>query len=272
METCLRIFAFILLIIFWFAPWVILGMFFWPLHGELYGLAVGAFLLLLAVLLSDNLMIFFTNPRRIGEKEKMMDFVKNLSFRMGIDKVGIYSTSRLPNNIYVMDNVFSRPRIIIGEGLINLLSYDELNSLIYYALFRVKSREAIFRTLVNFLLTVMFLPVLIFEKDDGRKSFLATLRFFLLSPLFFTKVFFFKRERNLQEEDQKFLQESGLRVPFASAIFKIGQLDTCERRDMASNFFENLVLADNQGEDLFQDFFEWGYDPNTRYQKLVKES
>jgi hypothetical protein len=118
----------------------------------------------------------------------------------------------------------------------------------------------------------MFLPVLIFEKDDGRKSFLATLRFFLLSPLFFTKTFFFRRERNLQEEDQKFLEESGLRIPFASAIFKIGQLEPCERRDMTFNFFENLSLADNQGEDLFQDFFEWGYDPSTRYQKLVKEN
>jgi len=268
----LRIFAFILLISFWFAPYLILGMFIWPFQGELLGLAVGAVCLLLAIISSDKLMIFFTNPRRLGEKEQMMDFVKNLSFRLGLDKVGIYSTSRFPNNIYVLDNVFSRPKIIIGEGLIKMLSYEELQALVYYAMRRIKSREAIFRTLSNFLLTLMFLPVLLFEKDRGDGGFFATLRFFLLSPLFLTKIFLFKREKNLCEEDQRFLKGSDLRIPFASAIFKIGQLQPCSEGYISFNFFENLALADNQGEDLFQGFFEWGYDPNIRYQKLVKDN
>jgi len=250
-------------------------MFIWPFQGELIGAGIGALMLVITVLLSDKIGIFFTHPRGLGEKEKMMDFVKNLSFRLRLDKVGVYSTSRFPNNIYLLDNIFSRPKIIMGEELGKILSPEEIQALVYYALCRVKSKEAIFRTTSNFILTVMFLPILIFEKQSKGKGFFSTLRFFFLSPLYLARAILFRREKNLREEDEKFLQESGLRVPFASAIFKIGQLENfCDGKQIPLSFyfFENLALADHQKEQFFQNFFDWGYGPDTRYKKLVKEN
>ncbi|RLA65078.1 MAG: hypothetical protein DRQ88_02525 [Epsilonproteobacteria bacterium] len=268
----MRALVFISLILLWFVPFAVLGMFVWPLQGEVIGLGMGLICLFLVVLLSDKLMIFFTNPRRLGEKEKMMDYVKNLSFRLGLEDVGIYSSSRFSGNIYVLDNIFSRPKIIIGEGLLQMLSHGELQVLVYYALFRVKSGEAIFRSLANFLLIIIFLPILFFGKENSSKGLFSTLRFFFLSPFYLAKVFLFRREKNLREEDHKFLQESGLRAPFASAIFKIGQVESFNRDNLLSCFFQNLALADHQEEELFQNFFDFEYGPSARYKTLVKES
>jgi hypothetical protein len=262
-----------ILILFWFLPFVLGGIFLFPLWGETFGLIAGLLLLMVLILLGDKFFLLPINPKGVRKRDEIANYADNLAFYLGINKARLYLSEKLPHNLYIVDNFFHSPQIIMGAHLEEILSRRELQVLIFYAMHRIKSKEACFRTVTNLLLMVLFFPFLLFRRLNRFGGFFETLSLFTLSPLLLVKNILYKREKTLHNEDRKYLKDYNRRVLFASAIFKINQMDYTD--DLAKenfDFFENLSLVEQGDREFFENYFGLNFNPRLRYENLLKDS
>lgn len=244
----------ILFLISLFVPLIFLitGLIFFSDQGALIMAFLGFISVLFLALFSDKILLSFFNIKKLNIPEWANNFIKNITFRLGIKNYYVLTASG--KNIYTIDSFIGRPRIIIGEDLFETFSQEECEALIFASFLQIKNKDARFRTYSSFLINIFFLPFLKIPFQNLKISFVS-FRYLLRS-------YFYKNYKEIK------LFDKGLgiyRVPFASALFKLNMQN---RGD--SFFLEDCAICENKKEEIIQYFFDVGYEFNTRYKDLLR--
>ncbi len=218
-----------------------------------YGLGGGV---LLAVALiaffskwGEKLVLVFAKARYVTDDEGLINQVKNFCCHLSINEVKVYWSNAFVNNVYYTDSYFGKPALIIGKNIYTQFTRNELNSLIYASLLKIKSKEARNRTLVSLIFLVLYSPVYIvrafFNSSRTRRNFEI---FFY--PAFSIKTLMYENEKAVITFDQEVGRMQGLKKDYMAALFKICYLPSFNEKTVGALLLAELSHSKNATEDV----------------------
>jgi hypothetical protein len=212
-------------------------------------LGVALFLIALFGKWGEKLVLVFAKARYVTDDELLINQVKNFCCHLTIKEVKIYWSNTFINNVYYTDSYFGKPALIIGKNIYSQFTRNELNSLIYASLLRVKSGEARNRTLISLLFLVLYSPVYImrsfFNSYRVRRSFEI---FFY--PAFSLKSMMYENEKDVLIFDAEVGKMLGLRKDYVAALFKISHLSSFYENSVGALVMTELSHAKNSSQDV----------------------
>lgn len=227
----------------------IVGLLFDLVYGPWWGLGAALFLVALFCKWGEKFVLVFAKARYVTDDEVLINQVKNFCCHLNIKEVKIYWSNSFVNNVYYSDSYFGKPALIIGKNIYTQFNRNELNSLIYASLMRVRSGEAKNRTLITLLFVVIYSPVFIvrslFSSIRIRRSFEI---FFY--PAFSLKSMMYENEKEVLSFDAEVGKMKGLRKDYVAAIFKISQLPSFYENSVGALVMTELSHAKNSSQDV----------------------
>ncbi len=244
--------AIAILFILYFCLWMMVGFVISPLYGIWYGLAFAFFLLLLFIFYGEKIILYVAQARYINDDDILVFRVRNLAYLNEIPEVKVYWSNTFSFNVYSCHSFKGTPTIIIGKALYHFLTKNELNSLIYSALLQIKKREALSRTLFNLLMMNLLIPLklmsLISKKIQQQNFF----QIFLL-PTYYLKNSLYDNSAKLMATDREVVRLSGLKYDFASAIFKVSNLEARSGDELATFVMAHMSTVENKNTFVLKD-------------------
>ncbi len=228
----------------------LLGILFDLSSGLWIGLSVGFFICLFISLWGEKIILIFAKARYVTDDELLINQVKNFCTHIGIAEVKVYWTSVYVNNLYYVNSQFGKPTLIIGKNLYQSLTRNELNSLIYASLLKIKSKEAQQRSFASLLFFILYSPIYILQNILANKASVKILDVFLY-PAYSLKSKIYEKPNDVFDFDKIVGKHDGLRNDYVSALFKIAQLPSIQELSIGSLLLNDLVHVKNQTEDVF---------------------
>jgi hypothetical protein len=236
-----------------------------------YGLNVGVILAItiMAILSKwgEKLVLVFAKGRYVTDDESLVNQVKNFCVHLSIGEVKIYWSNTFINNVYYADSYLGKPALIIGKNIYTQFSKNELNSLIYASLLKIKSGEAKNRTMVSLLFFILYSPIYILRSFFKSNKIRKYLEIFFY-PGFSIKTLMYENEKIVISFDQEVGKMVGLRKDYISSLFKIGRLKSFNGRTMRALVMAELTHTKNETEDVLESLLFKKVDINTRMKAL----
>ena len=212
--------------------------------------------ILLAVILialfskwGEKLILVFAKARYVTDDESLINQVKNFCCHLSINEVKVYWSNAFVNNVYYTDSYFGKPALIIGKNIYSQFTRNELNSLIYASLLKIKSKEAKNRTLVSLIFLVLYSPVYLarafFNSSRTRRNFEI---FFY--PAFSIKTLMYENEKAVIAFDQEVGKMQGLRKDYIAALFKVSHLPSFNEKTIGALALAELSHTKNSTEEV----------------------
>lgn len=236
-------------------------------HGLWAGLSIALIVLAFFSKWGEKLVLVFSKARYVTDDEALINQVKNFCCHLHISEVKIYWSNTFVNNIYYTDSYFGKPALVIGKNIYNQFSRNELNSLLYASLLKIKSGEARNRTMVSLIFTVLYSPVYlmraIFKSFRMRKN----LEVFFY-PAFGLKTLMYENEKNVILFDAEVAKLQGLKKDYMAALFKVNHLPSFNERTVGALVLAELSHSKNATEDALGDLLFKTVDIKTRMKAL----
>lgn len=195
------------------------------------------------------MVLVFSKARYVTDDESLINQVKNFCCHLGINEVKIYWSNAFVNNVYYTDSYFGKPALIIGKNIYSQFTRNELNSLLYASLLKIKSKEARNRTLVSLIFLVLYSPVYFvrsfFNSSRTRKNFEI---FFY--PAFSIKTLMYENEKAVLAFDQEVGKMLGLRKDYIASLFKVSRLPSFNEKTIGALALAELSHSKNATEDV----------------------
>lgn len=235
--------------------------------GPWVGLAFSIVVLTLFFRWGEKLVLIFVKARYVTDDESLINQVKNFCCHLYIHEVKIYWSNTFVNNVYYTDSYFGKPALIIGRNIYNEFSRNELNSLLYASLLKIKSGEAKKRTLFSLVFITLYSPAYI------MKSFFKSFRMRKNLEIFFYPAFSFKNQMYENEKailgfDNEVGKMQGLRKDYISALFKISHLPSFNERTTGALVLAELSHSKNSTDDVLSALLFKPVDIKTRIKAL----
>ncbi len=183
------------------------------------------------------------------DDELLINQVKNFCCHLTIKEVKIYWSNTFVNNVYYTDSYFGKPALIIGKNIYSEFSRNELNSLIYASLLRVRSGEARNRTLISLLFLVLYSPVYIMRSFFKSYRYSRSFEIFFY-PAFSLKSMMYEKEKDVLIFDAEVGKMLGLRKDYVAALFKISHLSSFYENSVGGLVMAELSHAKNSSQDV----------------------
>lgn len=213
----------------------------------------------------------FAKARYVGDDESLINQVKNFSCHLNISEVKIYWSNAFVNNVYYTDSYFGKPALVIGKNVYNQFSRNELNSLIYASLLKIKSGEARNRTMVSLLFTILYSPVYILRALFKSYRLRRNLEIFFY-PAFSLKTLMYENEKNVINFDYEVGKMQGLKKDYMAALFKVAHMPSFNERTVGALVLAELAHTKNTTEDVLGNLLFKSVDINTRLKALSSAS
>jgi len=153
--------------------------------------------------------------------------------------------------VYFTDSYFGTPAIIIGKSVYNDFSKNELKSLIYASLLKIKSKEAISRTMIALIFLMIFSP-LYFAKSTIKNSVLKKALGLFFYPTLALKNLMYEKESEVIKFDHKVGNMEGLKKDYTSALFKLSFMDSQYDKLIGYLVISDLVHVKNKTSDAIE--------------------
>lgn len=197
----------------------------------------------------EKLVLVFAKARYVTDDESLVNQVRNFCCHLSINEVKIYWSNAFVNNVYYADSYMGKPALIIGKNIYQQFTRNELNSLIYASLLKIKSKEAKNRTLVSLIFLVLYSPVYLvrsfFNSSRTRRNFEI---FFY--PAFAIKTLMYENEEAVIAFDQEVGKMQGLRKDYIASLFKISRLPAFNEKTIGALALAELSHSKNNTEDV----------------------
>lgn len=236
-------------------------------YGLFVGLLVGVLVFCFISKWGEKIILVFSRARYVTDDENLINQIKNFSAHLGIKHVAIYWSNTFENNVYFTDSYFGTPALIIGRNVYLGFSKNELNSLIYASLLKIKSKEAQSRTMVSLLFLVIFSPFYLMYslvKIKKIKEFLIV----FVYPALALKNLMYEKEKDVISFDLIVGSMRGLKKDYISAIFKLSFLESQNEKLIGYLALSDLVHAKNQTIDAVESVLLSPVDINKRLKAL----
>ncbi len=256
-----------ILFILYFLEWIFIGLFFGPFSGLWFGIGIALFLLLVFFKYGEKIILSVAKARYINDDDILVFRIRNLAYLNSIPEVKVYWSDVYSNNIYCTQSYRGTPSIILGRNLYSTLSKNELNALIYSSLQMIVNREVVNRTVFNLLMMNLLAPIklisILFKKISYKPLFQV-----LLLPTYYLKNALYDDVNNLLGTDKKVVQLSGLKYEYASALFKVSNMEF-KGRDELSNFVMTYMgIVENKNTEVLKDLISTSITMKERLREL----
>lgn len=255
------------IIVLFIISFAFLGMLFDLINGPWYGLAISLIILVLFSKWGEKLVLVFGRARYVSDDESLINQVKNFCCHLNISEVKIYWSSSFVNNVYYTDGYFGKPALMIGKNIYSQFSRNELNSLIYASLLKIKSGEAKNRTMVSLVFMILYSPVYILRSFFKSPRIRKQLEVFFY-PAFSIKSLMYENEKNVMNFDAEVGKMLGLKKDYIAALFKVSHLPALSERTMAALVLAELSHTKNQTDDVLGSLLFKSVDIKTRIKAL----
>lgn len=236
-----------------------------------YGLWGGVILALLVLVFfmkwGEKLILVFSKARYVSDDEALINQVRNFCTHLHISEVKIYWSSTFVNNVYYADSYFGKPALVIGKNIYNQFTKNELNSLIYASLLKIKSGEARNRTVVSLIFTVLYSPVYALRALLNSYKLRKNLEVFFY-PAFSIKSLMYENEKSVLSFDAEVGKMQGLKKDYIAALFKISHLPSFNERTVGALVLSELSHSKNATEDILGDILFKAVDMKARMKAL----
>lgn len=215
--------------------------------GFIIGFIFSLILLSIISLYGEKIILLLARARYISDDEKLINQLKNFCTHLNVSEVKIYWSNTYYNNEYFVNSYFGVPSIIIGKEAYQQLSKNEMNSLIYATLLRIKSNESKHRTTINLLMIITFSWVFLLEKILPMK--IKSIMTIFLFPAFYLKSRFYKARNDILFFDSEIFKLDILKRDYISALFKVNNLPECRTISLGSLALSGLTHTYNKIDD-----------------------
>ena len=235
--------------------------------GPWVGVALSLVILAFLSKWGEKLVLVFAKARYVSDDEFLINQVKNLSCHLNINEVKIYWSNSFVNNVYFTDSHFGKPALIIGKNIYKQFTRNELNSLIYASLLKIKSGEAKNRTMVSLLFTILYSPVYIMRALLKSYRLHRNLDIFFY-PAFSLKTLMYENEKYVMNFDAEVGKMLGLRKDYIGALFKVAHMPSFNERTVGALVLAELSHTKNTTEDFLGNILFKSIDIKTRMKAL----
>jgi hypothetical protein len=197
----------------------------------------------------EKLILVFAKARYVTDDELLINQVKNFCWHLTIREVKIYWSNTFVNNVYYTDSYFGKPALIIGKNIYSQFTRNELNSLIYASLLRVRSGEAKNRTLISLLFLVLYSQVYLVRSFFNSYRIRRSFEIFFY-PAFSLKSMMYEKEKEVLGFDAEVGKMQGLRKDYIAALFKISHLSSFYENSIGALVMTELSHAKNSSQDV----------------------
>jgi hypothetical protein len=219
--------------------------------GLFFGLGLALLIFIILSYWGEKLILIFAKARYVTDDEVLINQVKNFCCHCEIAEVKIYWSNVFVNNLYYTNSYFGKPALIIGKNIYNTFSRNELNSLIYASLLKLKSNEAKHRTVASLIFLILYSPVYLLRSTVRNRFALDVLNIFLY-PAYFLKSKLYEKEKSVLSFDQEVGKFDGLRKDYISALFKVNHLPVCSEASIGGLLMNELNHVKNQSDDVLK--------------------
>ena len=205
------------------------------------------------LIIGDKLILCALGARRLDERSLIAERIKNISYRKSFPSIGLYVLPKRCGNLLVVETLFGRPLLLVGRGIEEDLSAEELDMLLIFALRKVESRDALFNTLFVLGISLFAFPLLSSDRGRFGRGF-SLLVINLLSPLFFlhgkiAQRFDYRYEDLAKDDgiDLRFLDAAWAKIapmevaPSPLGRTLVGFLCVSKRKPYGNIFMESLL-------------------------------
>jgi hypothetical protein len=245
-----------------------LGLMFDLIYGLWIGLFIACLFLAFFSKWGEKLILVFSRARYVTDDESLINQVKNFCCHLHIHEVKIYWSNTFVNNVYYTDSYFGKPALVIGKNIYNQFSRNELNSLIYASLLKIRSGEAKNRTLVSLIFTVLYSPVYVLRALFRSYPLMRRYLEVFFYPAFSLKTLMYENEKNVLSFDEEVGKMQGLKKDYMAALFKVNHMPSFNERTVGALVLAELSHAKNSTEDVLGDVLFRTVDINTRVKAL----
>lgn len=236
-----------------------------------YGLWAGLIFALVVIAFfikwGEKLILVLSKARYVSDDEALVNQVKNFCCHLSIPEVKIYWSNAFINNVYYTDSYLGKPALVIGKNIYNQFTRNELNSLIYASLLKIKSAEAKNRTLVSLIFLVLYCPVYMVRSFFNSSRLRRNLEIFFY-PAFSLKMLMYENEKSVLAFDQEVGKMQGLKKDYMAALFKISHLPSFSERTLGALAIAELSHAKNSSDDVIGNLLFKTVDMNARMKSL----
>ncbi len=236
-------------------------------HGLITGILISLFIIAAFSKWGEKLVLVFSRARYVTDDETLINQVKNFCVHLNISEVKIYWSNAFVNNVYYTDSYFGKPALVIGRQVYKEFSRNELNSLIYASLLKIKSGEAKNRTLVSLIFFILYSPVYIIRSFFNSYRSRKNLEIFFY-PAFGIKTLMYENENNVITFDSEVGKMTGLKKDYIAALFKISHMPSFNERTVGALVVAELAHAKNETEDVLSNLLFKTVDIRTRMKAL----
>lgn len=241
-------YLFLLFFIF-FVAFGLIGLLFNLHFGFFIGLAIALVVFIVLMFLGEKFILIFAKARYVTDDEILINQVKNFCCHSEIPEVKVYWSNVFVNNLYYTNSYFGKPAMIIGKNVYKDFTRNELNSLIYASLLKLKSNESKHRTTASLIFLILYSPVFLLQSLISHQPTVRLLNIFLY-PAFFLKAKLYEKHESVLMFDQEVAKLDGLRKDYVSALFKVSHLPVCSGNSIGGLVINELNHAKNQTDDV----------------------
>lgn len=217
--------------------------------GFFVGIAVAAATFILISFIGEKFILIFAKARYVTDDEILINQVKNFCCHSEIPEVKVYWSNVFVNNLYFTNSYFGKPALIIGKNIYKNFTRNELNSLIYASLLKLKSNESKHRTIAGLIFLILYSPVYLLRLMISHKPTVSILNIFLY-PAYYLKAKLYEKKESVLKFDQEVGKLDGLRKDYISALFKVSQLPMCSESSIGGLVMNELNHVKNETEDV----------------------
>lgn len=239
--------------------------------GPWIGIVISIVVLAFLSKWGEKLVLIFAKARYVSDDESLINQVKNFSCHLNISEVKIYWSNTFVNNVYYTDSYFGKPALIIGKNIYKQFTRNELNSLIYASLLKIKSGEAKNKTMVSLIFTALYSPVYILRALLKSYRLHRNLEIFFY-PAFSLKTLMYENETNVVSFDAEVGKMQGLKKDYMGALFKVSLMPSFNERTVGALVLAELTHSKNNTEDVLGNVLFKTVDIKTRMKALSSNS
>ena len=243
------------------------GLLFDLTKGPWIGFIISLIVLSILSKWGEKIVLVFAKARYVSDDELLVNQVKNFSCHLNIKEVKIYWSNAFVNNVYFTDSRFGKPALIIGKNVYKQFTRNELNSLIYASLLKIKSGEAKNRTMVSLLFIILYSPIYTVRALLKSHRLHRNLDIFFY-PAFSLKTLMYENERYVLNFDAEVGKFQGLKKDYIGAIFKVAHMPSFNEKTVGALVLAELSHSKNMTEDFLGNVLFKSVEIKTRMKAL----
>jgi hypothetical protein len=193
------------------------GYFIYNETGFLFGLSLSIFLIIFFSIYGDTFVLTILRARKLKTDERWKREIDAISFKIGLEKLSVYSTSTSDQPLYLLESLWGGQSITINPELLKKFSEEEVRPILTKALIELKKGRLWLIVVISLIFNLIEYPIFFMLKFRFLK-YISFIFYYLFSPLLLIKLFslhsrYDEALEGMIKEDNKYMLSGLFKLP-----------------------------------------------------------